>query len=196
MDGELNVRAAGFDANSPDDPARGIAHPLILLVTERENGRDGDAVARMDAHGIHVLDRADHDEVVGHVAHDLELELLPPDHRLLDQNLVHRAQLESTIRELAELLDVVGDTAADAAQRERRPDDQRKSQRLRQIHGFSTRPCQTAFGTSRPIDRMASLNRSRSSATLMASMEAPISWTPNLSRVPAFARSTARFKPV
>ena len=32
-----------------------------------------------------------------HVAHHLELEFLPADHRLLDEDLVHRAQLEPAL---------------------------------------------------------------------------------------------------
>ena len=39
------------------------------------------------------------------VAHHLELELLPADDRLLDQDFVHRAELEAALREVAELLD-------------------------------------------------------------------------------------------
>jgi hypothetical protein len=51
-------------------------------------------------------------------------------------------------------------------------------------------------GVSRPILRIASLNRSRSSAFLMASILAPISSTPYFSSIPASASSTARFSPV
>ena len=49
----------------------------------------------MDAHRVDILDRADDDGVVGTVPHDLELELLPPGHRLLDQDLVDRARRQS-----------------------------------------------------------------------------------------------------
>ena len=51
-------------------------------------------------------------------------------------------------------------------------------------------------GTSRPIDRIASLNCSRSSATLIAWIDAPISSTRYLLSVPLFARSTARLRAV
>ena len=112
---------------------RGVAHPLIFLVAERQDRRHGDAVAGVHAHRIDVLDRADDDEVVGDVAHHLELEFLPADHRLLDQHFVDRAELEAALGELAELFDVVGDAAADAAERERRPDDQREAERAREL---------------------------------------------------------------
>ena len=130
IDGELNVRSAGLDADPPDDPARQVAHALIFLVGERQCRRDRDAVAGMHSHRIDVLDRADDHEVVRAIAHDLELEFLPADDRFLEQNLVHRAQVDAAAGNFAELLDVVGDAATDAAERERRPDDDRKPDRL------------------------------------------------------------------
>ncbi len=136
MHRELDVRPAGLDADAADDPARGVAHPLVFLVAEREDRRHRDAVAGVDAHRIDVLDGADDDEVVGDVAHHLELELFPADHRFLDEHLVHRAQLDPPLGELAELFDVVGDAAADAAQRERGTDHQRKAERPREVDGF------------------------------------------------------------
>ena len=128
--GELDVGPAGLDADAPDYPARGIPHPLILLVGQRERRRNRDAVAGMHAHRVDVLDRAHDDEVVRHVAHHLELEFLPADHRLFDQDLVDRTQLDAAPHQLAELLDVVGDAAAHPAQCERRPDDHRKAEPL------------------------------------------------------------------
>ena len=50
-------------------------------------GGDGDGVAGVDAHGVHVLDGADDDHVVRQVAHHLQLILLPAQQRLLDQHL-------------------------------------------------------------------------------------------------------------
>src|SRR5262249_400086 len=55
-----------------------------------------------------------------------ELEFLPADDGFLDEDLVYRAELEPPLDEFAELLDVVGDAAADAAHRERRADDEWK----------------------------------------------------------------------
>ena len=88
---ELDVRAAGLDADPADDPPRRIAHPLVFLVRQRQRRRDGDAVAGVDAHRVDILDRADDDEVVGDVAHHLELVFLPADDRFLDQDLVDGA---------------------------------------------------------------------------------------------------------
>jgi hypothetical protein len=57
--------------------------------------------------------------------HHLELELLPPDHRFLDEHGRDRRRLEPPADRLLELLRVVGDRAARAAERERGPDDRR-----------------------------------------------------------------------
>ena len=99
----------------------------------------------MHAHRVDVLDRADDDEVVGDVAHHLELELLPADDRLLDQDLVHRAQVEAALGELVELVDVVGDAAADAAERERGPDDGREADVVDDGGGLGERPGDAAL---------------------------------------------------
>ena len=149
---KLDVRSAGLDADLADDLARRVAHPLVFLVAQRENRRDGDAVARMHAHRIDVLNRADDDEVVGDVAHHLELELFPADDRLFDQHLVDRAQLEPALRKVAELFDVVRDAAADAPQGERWPDDERKAQRPREIHRL-------IWGSREPALRHVEANR-------------------------------------
>jgi hypothetical protein len=68
---------------------RGVAHHLVLAVGERHRRRHRDRVAGVHAHRIEVLDRADDDDVVGAVAHHLELVLLPAEQRALDQHLVH-----------------------------------------------------------------------------------------------------------
>ena len=87
---ELDVRAAGVDADGADDRDRGVAQLLVRLVGQRHLRRDGDRVARVDAHRIEVLDRADDDDVVEPVADDLELELVPAADGLLDEHLADR----------------------------------------------------------------------------------------------------------
>ncbi len=139
IDRELDIRAARLDADAADDPPGQIAHPLVLAIGQGQGRRDGDAVAGVHAHRIDVLDRADDHEVVGPVTHDLELELLPANHRLFEQDLVHRAQIETTPGQLAEFFDVVGDAAADATECERRPDDAREAQDLDRREGFLDR---------------------------------------------------------
>src|SRR5712692_1626648 len=86
-------------------------------------------VARMHPHRVDVFDRADDDAVVFSVAHDLHLEFLPADHRLLDQQLVRGRGFQSTLADGDEFFAVVGDAAARPAESERRPDDGRKTDR-------------------------------------------------------------------
>ena len=105
--------------------------------------------------------------------------------------------LEAARRQVAELLDVERDAPAHAAQRERRPDDRPGSRPGRPARAppraIRARPLS---GTSRPIDSSASRKRSRSSATWIASRDAPISRTPWRASVPSSASSTARLSAV
>jgi hypothetical protein len=93
---ELDVAAARLHADLADDVARRVAHALVLAVGERHGRRHGDGVTGVHAHRVEVLDGADHDEVVGRVADDLELELLPAQQALLHQHsctgLIWKAQ--------------------------------------------------------------------------------------------------------
>ena len=87
---ELDVRAARVDADSAHDRDRAVAQLLVGLVAERHLRRDRHRVACVHAHRVEVLDRADDHDVVGAVADDLELELVPAAHRLLDEHLRDR----------------------------------------------------------------------------------------------------------
>jgi hypothetical protein len=64
IDGELDVGAAGVDADLAQHGQRGVAHDLVFLVGQRLRRRDGDGVAGVHAHGIEVFDGADDDAVV------------------------------------------------------------------------------------------------------------------------------------
>ena len=77
----------------------------------------------MHAHRVDILDGADDDAVVVLVADDLHLVLLPAEHRLLDQHLTGGRGVEPALDDLEELLAVIGDAAAGAAQREGGADD-------------------------------------------------------------------------
>jgi hypothetical protein len=78
----------------------------------------------VDAHRVEVLDRADDDALVLVVAHDLHLEFLPAEEALLDQHLVDGRDVEAVGDDPLELLAVVGDAAALAAEGEARADDE------------------------------------------------------------------------
>src|SRR5918997_861350 len=85
VDRELDVGAARLDPDRADHGDRLVAELLVEPVAERLLGRDGHGVTRVHAHRVDVLDRADDHDVVRAVAHHLELELAPAEHRLVDQ---------------------------------------------------------------------------------------------------------------
>ena len=80
----------------------------------------------MDSHGIEVLDGADDDAVVALVPDHLHLELLPAEQGLVDEQFVGGRKVEPAPADLDELVAVVGDAPAAAAEGERRPDDARE----------------------------------------------------------------------
>src|SRR5205814_278816 len=88
-------------------------------VGQRLRGSHGDRVAGVHAHRVEVLDRADDHAVVGPVAHDLELVLLPTGDRALDEDLRDRAGGQARDRDLAQLLDRVGPAGTSASGRSR-----------------------------------------------------------------------------
>ena len=92
IDGELHVGAAGIDADLAQAAQGAVAHHLVFAVGEGLRRRDGDGIAGVHAHRVEVLDGADDDAVVGEVAHHLELEFLPAERALFDQDFVHRAE--------------------------------------------------------------------------------------------------------
>ena len=125
VDRELHVGAAGLDADAADARERGVAHALVLDVGERLRGRDRDRLAGVHAHRVDVLDRADHDDVVGVVAHDFELVLLPADDAALDEDLRDRARGEAALGDVLHLAVVVRDAGAAPAEDVRGPHDHR-----------------------------------------------------------------------
>ena len=108
-----------------------------------------------------------------------------PSEALLDQDLgVHRER-EPARDDLLELLDVVGDAAAGAAQREGRPDHARQADlgqhAARVLHVVRDARARALRGRSR---RIAARKRSRSSALRITSAWAPIISTPSRSSTP------------
>ena len=118
VDGELHVGAAALDADLLEDGQRCVAHLLVLDIGEGLGRGHGDGVAGVHAHGVKVLDGADDDAVAHAVAHDLHLVLFPADDGLLDQHLAGGRQVEALAHDIAQLVAVVGDAAAGAAQGE------------------------------------------------------------------------------
>ena len=138
-DGELHVGPPGLDSDRSDDNERLVAQRLVLAVGQGLGWGDRDRVAGVHAHGIEVLDGTDDDDVVGEIAHDLQLELLPAEHALLDQDLVGRRKVEAVHDDLAELVLVVGDAPAFAPQGVAGADDGRQPDFFEQCLGLSQR---------------------------------------------------------
>ena len=74
---ELNIGAAGGDSNGINDFTGFVAHLLILAIGQRHGGSNGDAIARMNSHGIKILDGTNDDESSAVIPHDLQLKLFP-----------------------------------------------------------------------------------------------------------------------
>ena len=134
IDCELDVRPAGFHTDFTHDGCGGVPHALVFLVRQRLRRSDCDRVARVHAHGIEILDRADHHEVVAEIPHHLELVFLPAEDRLFNKGFVDRAQIQRVGRGFAELFFVVGDRAARSAKRERWANHQGKAELVAQAH--------------------------------------------------------------
>ena len=171
VDRELHVGAAGLDADRADHRDRLVAQLLVEAVGERLLRRDRDRVAGVHAHRVDVLDRADDHDVVGAVAHHLELELAPAEHRLVEQHLADRRGLDARARRSrANSSSVRAMPPPRPAERERRAHDARQadrgsaSQRLRRPSWRSR--CAASAGRRAPSP---SPNSSRSSAHAIAS---------------------------
>src|SRR5690606_26991947 len=139
--GELDVAAAGVDADLADDRDAEVAQLLHLDVGEGQRGGDGDRVAGVHADRVHVLDRADDHAVVGAVAHELELELLPAQDRLLEQDLRGGRVVQAVAADAAQVRLVVGHAGAEPAHGEAGAHDHRVAElvgRLEQlVHGVA-----------------------------------------------------------
>ena len=129
LQSELDV-APTLDSQPSDDLEAGRAQHLAFLVAQGLAGGHHDAVAGMDAHGVHVLHVADGDAIVGAVPHHLVLDLFPADQRAFQQDLGDGAGRQSRADEALELFFGVGDAAAAAAQGVCGPDHQRQAHAL------------------------------------------------------------------
>ena len=175
----------------------GVAHPLVFLVGQRLGRGDGDRVAGVDAHRVEVLDGADDDDVVGPVAHHLQLEFLPADDRFLDEHLADGAEIEAAGDELVEFLAVVGDAAAGAAQGEAGPEHAGQAD-------LSRMSWASASDRATPLLRHVQADLDHRLLELLRGPRpcrwrrrvAPIISTPNFSSTPCLCRSMAVLRPV
>jgi len=124
MERELDV-ATALDLQGTDDVDARRAQQLILLIGERLRGSDDDRIARVNADRVDVLHVADDDAIVGPVAQNFVLDLLPAEERGLDERLMVERGFQTDFERRAHLALGVNDAAARAAERVGRPDDER-----------------------------------------------------------------------
>ncbi len=131
--GKLHIRSACLHADLTHHGNCRVAHLLILAIRQRLRRGNGDRVARVHAHRVKVLNRADDDDVIREVAHHLQLILFPAQHALFNQALMHRREIQPARKNLHQLFAVVGDAAARSAQRKAWPDEHREAYLRREV---------------------------------------------------------------
>ncbi len=147
--------------------------------------------------GVDVLDRAHHDGVVGGVAHELELVLLPAEDRLLQEHLGGRRVVQARPpADAAQVLLVEREAGSESAHRERGAHDQRVAELLAPASSSSMVWQMTDAATSAPASSTSCLKICRSSPFWMASTFAPMSSTPYFSRIPRSWRAIAALSAV
>ena len=198
VDRELDVAAAGVDADLAQHRDAEVAHPLVLPVGQRHRRRHGDRVAGVHAHRVDVLDRADHDHVV--VAGRASAPARTPSSRARSPRPAPRATGQAASPAPA----CGAARSASCAMPEPRPPivkDGRMttgSRARRRPPRTSSSVWQTADCAARPPPtvRTMSLNFWRSSPRWIAAMSAPISSTPYRSSTPRSSSATAMFSAV
>ena len=128
--------AAAFDFQIANNIERRRAQHMMLLIGQRLARRDDDAVTGVDTDRIDIFHITNNDAVVIAVAHDFIFQFFPAGDRAFHQNLVNRTQHQTALTDFAHFRFVVHDAAAGAAQRERRTNDQRVTDRFRKSQRF------------------------------------------------------------
>ena len=124
---ELHIGPACLDADFAQNRNRGIAHDLIFFICQRQRGRDGDGVARMDAHRVDIFNRADDDAIIRFVADNFHLIFFPPDEALIDEHFIGGRRGKPGADNFFKLFEVIGDAAACAAHGEGRTNNRGQS---------------------------------------------------------------------
>jgi len=136
---ELHIRPTGIDTDLAHDGDGSVTHLLIFTVGQGLRRRHRDRISGMDTHRIKILDRADHDDVVSAIPHDLEFVLLPAHDALFDEALRRRRLIERPLRHSIEILVSLADPAPRAPHRKARPNDRRELRSLQNLPGLTDR---------------------------------------------------------
>ena len=135
MQRELAV-AAALDTELGDNVERSRAQHLVFFIRKRDGGRDDDRIARVNADGVEVFHRTDGEHVARAVAQNFKFDFLPTADVFFDQHLRNRRKHQSVMGNQAQLLFVVRNAAARAAQRISGTDDHGITQLFGDRHAF------------------------------------------------------------
>ncbi|CAI8298050.1 MAG: Uncharacterised protein [Synechococcus sp. MIT S9220] len=123
VDRELDVATAGCHTDLSNDGNGLISQSLIFPVRQGLGWSNGDRITGVNTHGIKVFDAADNHHVVGEITHDLQLEFLPTQQRLFNQNLRDRTGIKTGFTDGGIFLRVVSNPATASTQSERGTND-------------------------------------------------------------------------
>ena len=130
--GVLHVAASG-NVQLADDVQGGGTEHLVLLVPQRLGGRHDDTVSCVHAYRVDIFHITYSNAVAVAIPHYLVLDLFPSRDAALYKHLPHAGETQAVLQDLHKLLPVVGDTAAAAAQRVGRAQDNRVANLLREL---------------------------------------------------------------
>ena len=134
--GELYVATTRKVSDFAHHANRHVPHALERGVTEGHGRSDRNAVPRVDAHRVKVLDRTDDGHVVVAVAQQLQFVFLPAHDRLVDHDLVDGTQVQPAGQCLVEISGVVNDARTGSSQRIARSNAQRETELLSSLLAF------------------------------------------------------------
>ncbi len=110
--------------------------PLLQLRIDGQHGCGAVGIPRVDPHGVDILDETDGDALILGIAHHFELELLPAEHRLLDEDLADETGRDAAAGHGAQFLHIVDQAAPGAAHGVGRAHDHRVAQLGRNPFGL------------------------------------------------------------
>ena len=122
-----------------------VAHDLIFFIRQRQRWRDGDRIARMHAHRIHIFNRTDDNGVIRGVAHHFHFIFFPTQKRFIHQNLVHRRSIHARAAIIFKIIAVIGHAAACSAQRKGWANDRGQSDFIQGLIGHANASVQIGF---------------------------------------------------
>ena len=92
-----------------------LLQTLLQILRDGQHGGSAEAVAGMDSHGIHILDKAYGDHVVVLIADNLKLQLLPAGYGFFYENLSDQTGRQTSLANGAEFIFIIYKAAAGTA---------------------------------------------------------------------------------